>query len=181
MVFKQTAVDRAFVIQVQPALDNRGWFARTSCSREFQQQGLVGEFAQCSLSYNLHRGTLRGLHFQAAPHEETKLVRCIRGAIYDVIVDLRKDSQTFLTWVAFELTADNHLALYIPEGVAHGFITLQDDTEVFYQITGFYEPAAARGIRWNDPAFAIRWPCKPTVISDRDMSHPDYCADPDLS
>jgi len=119
---------------------------------------------------------LRGLHFQASPHEETKLVRCTRGAIYDVLVDLREDSRTFRTWVAFRLAADNHLALYVPEGVAHGFITLHDDTEVFYQIAGFYEHAAARGIRWNDPAFGILWPLKPTVISVRDMSHPNYIA-----
>lgn len=174
MRFRETALKGAFIIELDKHEDERGFFARAWCQREFLAHGLNPRLVQCNVSFNRRRGTLRGMHYQVAPHEEAKLVRCTRGAIYDVIIDLRPDSPTFMQWLAVELTADNYRMLYIPEGFAHGFQTLQDHTEVFYQMSEFYAPECARGIRWNDPAFAISWPPAERLISERDQQYPDF-------
>lgn len=174
MTFRETPIGGAWRITPDKMEDDRGFFARTWCQREFTAHGLPGTFVQCSTSYNIRRGTLRGMHVQASPYEEGKLVRCTRGAAYDVIVDLRPSSATFRRWHAVELTADNHEMLYIPEGVAHGFQTLVDETEIYYQMTAFHVPEAARGVRWNDPAFGIVWPDDVTIISSRDRSYADF-------
>ena len=168
-----TGLSSAFVVEVEPAVDERGLFARTHCEREFAARGIGCRFVQCSTSYNRCKDTLRGMHYQAGPAAEEKLVRCTRGAVYDVIVDLRPASPTHLKWFAAELTAENRRGLYIPKGFAHGFKTLVDESEVFYQISAYYDPAAARGVRWNDPRLAIRWPGGPPVLSDRDRAYPD--------
>lgn len=170
----KTMLKGAFVIEPERIEDERGFFARTFCRREFDARGLNSNLRQCSVSFNRKRGTLRGMHYQVAPHGEAKLVHCTRGAIYDVIVDLRAESGTFRQWVAVELSADNRLMLYIPEGLAHGFQTLRDETEAFYQISEFYSPEHALGVRWNDRAFAIEWPIVNPIISARDRSHPDF-------
>jgi dTDP-4-dehydrorhamnose 3,5-epimerase len=174
MIFKDTAIDGVLVIEPERHEDERGFFARIWDPDEFAERGLNPELAQCSISFNRARGTLRGLHYQAAPHEEAKLVRCTSGAIFDVAVDLRPDSSTFRDWFGVELSAENRLALYVPEGCAHGFLTLADDSEVHYQISQAYVPDAGRGVRWNDPAFAIRWPGDVVAINDRDGSYPDF-------
>ena len=174
MVFTETGLSGAVIVDVERHTDERGFFARSWCTREFQERGLNPLVVQCNVSGNAVKGTLRGMHYQVAPHAEVKLVRCTKGAIYDVIIDLRETSPTFLRHVGVELTAENHRALYIPEGFAHGFMTLQDDSEVFYQMSAFYEPSAARGVRWNDPAFGIKWPLPVTVISKRDQELPDF-------
>jgi len=173
MVFTGSCIPGAFVVDVEPAPDSRGIFARTFCELEFAQNGLASRFVQCSTSYNVIRGTLRGMHYQAEPHSEAKLVRCTAGAIYDVIVDLRPYSSMFRRWVAVELTAENRRALYIPAGVAHGFQTMVDHSEVFYQITEHYHAGSARGLRWNDPVLAIDWPVLPPILSERDANFPD--------
>ncbi|MGA8222572.1 MAG: dTDP-4-dehydrorhamnose 3,5-epimerase [Candidatus Acidiferrales bacterium] len=172
MIFKSTEIVGAFLIEPEKIEDARGFFARTFCRREFGMHGVNARIAQCSVSFNVKSGTLRGMHYQAAPQRETKLVRCTRGAIFDALLDLRPESLTFGDWAAFELTAENHRMLYIPEGVAHGFQTLVDGTEVFLQMSEFYEPESARGVRWNDPAFGIVWPRPPSVISEQDSSFP---------
>jgi dTDP-4-dehydrorhamnose 3,5-epimerase len=164
----------AFKIEMERLPDNRGYFARTWSSREFEACGLNPRIAQCSVSYNRRRGTLRGMHFQIAPHQEAKLVRCIRGALVDVILDLRSDSPTYKKWEAFELTHENGAAVYVPEGCAHGFQTLVDDTEVHYQMSEFYAPQSARGVRWNDPAFGIDWPLPDPILSLRDAAFADF-------
>jgi dTDP-4-dehydrorhamnose 3,5-epimerase len=169
-----TVIGSAWVIEPERREDERGFFARTWDPEEFAQRGLNTELAQCSISYNRVRGTLRGLHYQAAPHAEAKLVRCTAGAIFDVVVDLRPDSPTFRGWFGVELSAENRLALYVPEDCAHGFLTLDDDSEVHYQISQSYMPEAARGVRWDDPAFAINWPGEVVVINERDRSYPDF-------
>ena len=174
MLFKETALQGAFIIELEAAKDDRGLFARTFCEREFKAQGLNACFVQCSLSVNARRGTLRGMHYQAKPHAETKLVHCVRGALYDVIIDLRPQSATYCRWVGVELRAANNTLLYVPEGFAHGFQTLEDDTAVYYQISTYYAPQSARRVRWNDPAFAITWPLSDLLISDRDSGLPDY-------
>lgn len=171
MIFTETPIAGAFVIDVEQREDERGFFARTFCEDEFGAHGLESRIAQCNLSGNRAKGTLRGLHYQSAPHEETKIVRCTRGAIWDVIVDLRRHSRTYLRWTAVDLTPDNRRALYVPHGLAHGFITLDDDTEVFYMIGTTYVADAACGAPWDDPAFAIAWPIAPVVISERDGSY----------
>ena len=153
--------------------DERGFFARTFCINEFATHGLDTKLVQCSISFNTRKGTLRGLHYQTAPHAETKLVRCTRGAVYDVVVDLRANSPTLRQWVGVELTEQKRNMVYIPEGCAHGFLTLADESEVFYQMSEFYSPKSARGVRWNDPAFRIGWPGKVEVISERDRTYPD--------
>ena len=158
MCFIETGLSGAFIVDVEPVADERGLFARSWCVREFEAQGLNARLVQCSVSLNRLKGTLRGMHYQIAPHQEVKLVRCTRGLIYDVIVDLRPGSPTYLLSFGAELTADNHRALYIPEGFAHGYLTLADESEVFYQMSEFYAPSAARGVRWNDPALGIEWP-----------------------
>jgi dTDP-4-dehydrorhamnose 3,5-epimerase len=177
MIFRETPLKGAYQIDLDVRPDVRGFFARTFCRREFESRGLDPGVAQCSLSYNRQRGTLRGMHYQQTPHEEAKLVRCVRGALYDVIVDLRRDSPTFRQWAAFELRAEPGrpaTMVYIPPGFAHGFQTLEDDTEVLYQMSEFHAPEAQRGFRWNDPAFAIRWPEPVQMISERDRTFPDF-------
>lgn len=176
MKFTETPLKGAFLLEMEPHRDERGFFARTWCRQEFEAHHLNPNLAQCSTSFNKRRGTLRGLHYQDDPHAEAKLVRCTRGAIYDLIVDVRPGSATFKQWLSVELTADNLLMLYIPEGFAHGFQTLEDDTEVFYQISEFYHPECSRGIRWNDPLFDFRWPIEARVMSERDESFPDFKA-----
>ena len=175
MIFAETPLAGAFVIDVEPREDERGFFARAWCRDEFAEQGLSTDVVQCNVSFNHHQGTLRGMHYQVAPHAEVKLVRCTRGAIYDVIVDLRPDSPTHTRWLGVELTAENRRALYIPEGFAHGYQTLADGTETFYQVSAFWAPEAERGVRWDDPAFGIAWPDPPgeRVISERDATYPD--------
>jgi dTDP-4-dehydrorhamnose 3,5-epimerase len=154
--------------------DHRGFFARTYCEREFEAHGLNSRYVQSSVSFNLRKGTLRGMHFQAAPFQEAKLVRCSRGSIYDVIIDLRLDSSTFKQHYGLELSAENGKMLYVPEGFAHGFQTLEDNSEVFYQISQFYSPEHARGVRWNDTAFGINWPPAERTILERDQSYADF-------
>lgn len=172
MIFRETPLAGAWVLEPERFEDERGFFARTYCRREFEAHGLDPSIAQCSVSFNHRRGTLRGLHFQAAPHEEIKLVRVTRGAVWDVIVDLRPGSSTFKHHFAIVLSAEARNELYIPKGMAHGFQTLEDATEVFYQISEFYAPESARGYRWDDPAFAIPWPEPVTVISEKDRNLP---------
>jgi len=164
----------AYLIDLDLVPDERGFFARTWCAEEFQQLGLNPKLAQCSISSNTRRGTLRGMHFQAEPYAETKLIRCCSGAIYDVIVDLRPASPTYCKWFAAELTSANHKMLYVPEGFAHGFQTLVDNAEVFYQISVSYQPEYARGVRWNDPMFGIEWPISNPIISTRDSAYADH-------
>ena len=177
MLFTETKLPGAWVIEPERIEDERGFFARTWCRREFAERGLSTELAQCSISFNAKKGTLRGMHYQLEPHAEVRLVRCTRGAIYDVIIDLRHDSSTFGQWFAVELTAKNRQMLYVPEGFAHGFQTLEDDTQIFYQMSQFYRPDSVRGVRWDDPAFGVQWPEPIRLISDRDRSYPDLTED----
>jgi dTDP-4-dehydrorhamnose 3,5-epimerase len=172
--FLETKLAGAFIIDVQRLEDERGFFARSWCHREAARYGLSRSWVQCNISFNKKKGTLRGMHYQLTPCAEAKLVRCTTGAIYDAIIDLRPESSTFKRWTAVELTADNRRMLYIPEGFAHGFLTLTDSAEVFYQMSEFYAPAHARGLRWDDPVFAIEWPLTPEVISDQDRNYPDF-------
>jgi dTDP-4-dehydrorhamnose 3,5-epimerase len=174
VIFTETALSGAWIIDVERLEDARGFFARAWCEREFSERGLDPRVVQCNVSFNKSRGTLRGLHYQAAPHQEAKVVRCTRGAIHDVILDLRPGSPTFKRHVAVALDAESRRMLYVPEGVAHGFQTLEDDTEVFYQMSAFHAPDHARGVRWNDPAFGIRWPDAERTISERDARYPDF-------
>ncbi len=194
MNFQETKLKGAFIIEPDRLVDDRGFFARTWCKREFEVHGLNQELVQCNISFNKKRGTLRGMHYQEAPREEARLVRCTMGAIYDVIIDLRPDSPTYCQWISVVLSAPgsqptsqssqqtanssqptaHYKMLYVPEGFAHGFLTLRDNTEVFYQMSEFYAPECARGVRWNDPAFNIQWPEDVVEISDRDKQYPDY-------
>ena len=174
MIFTETDIPGVWVIEIRPVPDKRGFFARTFCREEFSARGLCGDVSQCSLSWNEHQATLRGLHYQLAPYGECKLVRCERGAIFDVAVDLRPSSPTYCQWVGLELRETDYRMLYIPEGVAHGFQTLMDRTRVHYQISGPYHAGSAAGVRFNDPAFGVAWPCPPRVISDRDRNYPDF-------
>ena len=171
MQFVETSLPGVFEIRIEPHCDQRGFFARTWCEQEFAAHGLNPRLVQCNVSFNSRKGTLRGMHFQIAPHAEAKVVRCTRGSVYDVILDLRPESPMRKQWVGIRLTAQNRTMAYIPEGCAHGFITLEDDTEVFYQMSEFYEPESARGVRWDDPAFGIVWPAKVEVISQRDAGY----------
>jgi dTDP-4-dehydrorhamnose 3,5-epimerase len=173
MRLRSTSVEGAFVIEPEPNEDERGLFARTFDAAVFSQHGLEANVAECSVAFNQARGTLRGLHYQRPPHEETKLVRCTRGAAFDVAVDLRGDSPSYLRWAGVELTAENRRAFYIPRGCAHGYVTLTDGCELEYQISTPHTPEAAAGVRWNDPALGIEWPVEPLVMSDRDASYPD--------
>jgi len=181
MIFTETKLKGAFIIEIEKHADDRGFFARSFCEKEFKDHGLNPRLVQCNISYNAKRGTLRGMHYQVAPYEEAKLVRCTRGAIYDVIVDIRTASPTFKEHIGLLLTADNKLSLYVPEGFAHGFLTLEDETEVFYQMSEFYAPGHARGFRWNDATFGIRWPLEPRVISERDQTYPDFVLGKEVS
>jgi dTDP-4-dehydrorhamnose 3,5-epimerase len=172
--FAEVALPGAWIIDLDPHADERGYFARTFCRDEFAARGLPAAFVQCNTSFNLKRGTLRGMHFQHAPHGEAKLVRCTRGAVHDVIVDLRPASPAYCRWVAVELSADNGRALFIPEGVAHGFQTLVDASEVLYQMAAMFHPASAAGVRWDDPAFGIHWPLAEPILSARDATWGDF-------
>ena len=174
MIFTETSLADAYVIEPERLEDDRGFFARVWCEREFLAHGLETKIAQSSISLNRRGGTLRGMHYQVAPHAEAKLVRCTRGAVHDVIIDLRPGSATFKRHFAVVLTSSAHRMLYVPQGFAHGFQTLEDDTEVFYQMSEFHAPDSARGVRWNDPAFAIRWPDANPILSERDRDFPDF-------
>ena len=172
MIFHETGIAGAWLIDLEPICDDRGFFARAWCKREFDERGLDSRLVQCNVSYNRRRGTLRGLHFQVPPHGEAKLVRCTAGAIWDVIVDLRAESPTLNKARCFELTAANHSMLYIPVGVAHGYQTLQEHSEVFYQVSEYYNADASRGLAWNDPAFQIEWPIGNPILSEKDRTAP---------
>ena len=174
MIFSETAIPGVVVVELERLEDERGFFARAFCAEEFAAHGLVASFVQANLAHNTRRGTLRGLHYQAAPAPETRLVRCTRGAIFDVAVDLRPESASYCRWTGHQLDARNHRALYIPAGCAHGLLTLEDHSEVSYLMGAAYAPELARGVRWNDPAFAIDWPFEPAVISRRDAGFPDF-------
>ena len=170
MRFVETKLKGAFIIELEERTDPRGFFARTFCAREFEEHGLKPAVAQCNMSYNHKKGTMRGMHYQIAPATEAKLVRCTRGAVYDAIVDLRPDSPTYLEHIGVELTADNRRALYVPELFAHGYLTLTDGAEVFYQVSEFYTPGTERGLRYNDPKLDIEWPVSVEVISEKDAA-----------
>jgi dTDP-4-dehydrorhamnose 3,5-epimerase len=172
MIFTETKLKGAYQIDLELRRDDRGFFARSFCQNEFAAHGLKTIVAQSNVSFNRQKGTLRGMHFQVPPKAEAKLVRCTRGAVYDVIIDLRSESASYCSWVAVELTADNSRMLYVPEGFAHGFQTLEDNAEVFYQMFEFYAPDYARGVRWDDPAFGIAWPLTNPIVSERDRSYP---------
>jgi len=175
VIFNETKLKGAYIIEVEPLEDDRGFFARMFCRKEFEKHGLNFLVAQCNISQNRKKGTLRGMHYQVAPHAEAKLVTCLAGSIYDVIIDLRADSATYRQWLAVELSGNGrHSMLYVPEGFAHGFQTLEDDSEVFYQMSEFYSPPSGRGVRWDDPAFAVRWPEGPRILSERDKTYPDF-------
>jgi dTDP-4-dehydrorhamnose 3,5-epimerase len=174
LIFTPTRLEGAFVVEPEKLEDERGFFARTWCTREFEAHGLNSRMVQCSISSNKMKGTLRGIHYQTAPYQEAKLVRCTAGGIYDVIIDLRPKSPTYEKYAAAVLTADNHKMLYVPEGFAHGFLTLEDNSEVFYQMSEFYAPVYSKGVRWNDPLFGIEWPMPPRAMSERDRSYPDF-------
>ena len=177
MKFKEAPIAGVFAIELDKRGDDRGFFARLFCQREFGEQGLVTEFPQINTSRSAHKGTLRGLHYQLAPAAETKLVRCIHGAVYQLSLDLREQSATFGQSFGIELTAENRRMAYVPEGCANAFLSLEDDTELMYLVSAFYSPELERGIRWNDPAFGIRWPIEPTVVSDKDRAHRDFDRD----
>ncbi len=174
MIFLPTTLPGPFVIEPERQFDERGYFVRTWCRREFESAGLQADFVQCSVSHSMRNRTLRGMHWQATPHEEAKLVRCTRGAIWDAIIDVRPASPTYTKYFAVELTAESGRALYIPAGFAHGFVTLEDGSEVLYHMTNYYEPSAARGVRWNDPAFAVPWPVGEPILHPRDANYPDF-------
>lgn len=174
MTFHETKIAGVFEIHLEPKLDERGLFARSWCQKEFEIHGLNPKLMQCNVSFNTRKGTLRGMHYQVAPYPETKLVRCTRGAIYDVVVDLRPQSRTFKKWISAFLNADNRNAIYVPEGCAHGFLTLEDQSEVFYQMSEVYNAESARGVRWDDPAFQVAWPAKVEVISERDRTYLNF-------
>jgi dTDP-4-dehydrorhamnose 3,5-epimerase len=171
MRFVPTPLEGAFAVEIEPIEDERGFFARSFCQEEFRAHGLDPVVAQCNVSFNQRRGTLRGLHYQDKPHEEAKLVRCTLGAIWDVIVDIREASPTRHRWYATELTAENRRALYVPRGFAHGFQTLVDDSEVLYQMSEFYHPESSRGLRWDDPALGVAWPLPDPILSSRDRAY----------
>jgi dTDP-4-dehydrorhamnose 3,5-epimerase len=175
MKFTETGLDGAFVIEIEPRLDERGFFARGWCRREFEAAGIRINFVQANIAFSKNKGTLRGMHFQRAPHAEFKLWRCVRGAIFDVMIDLRLNSPTFKKWFGIELTSDNHKMTLIPEGFAHGYLTTADNTEVFYLVSAFYTPEAEGGVRWDDPAFGVRWPMTDNlIISEKDKNWPDF-------
>jgi dTDP-4-dehydrorhamnose 3,5-epimerase len=172
MIFEPLNLDGAYLIKPELHEDGRGFFARSFCKKEFEEQGLTSEYVQCNISFNRKKGTLRGMHFQKSPHAETKLIHCITGSIFDVIIDLRPDSQTFKEWVGIELCSKDKYLLYVPEGFAHGFLTLSDDTEIFYQISEYYSPEYSDGVRWDDPTFNIEWPINGYPhISEKDKEY----------
>jgi dTDP-4-dehydrorhamnose 3,5-epimerase len=174
MIFTQLSLPGAYIIELEPKADARGFFARTFCEKEFERHGLRTCFVQCNCSWNEKTGTLRGMHFQRAPHAEAKLIRCTQGKIFDVLIDLRPDSPTFTRWEAVELTSENRKMVYVPEGFAHGYQTLTPGAEVFYMTSEPYTPGAEGGVRWNDPFFGIQWPLPDPILSDKDRNHPDF-------
>lgn len=174
MRYTETPIDGVLVVDVEPVEDHRGFFARTYCEEEFRRRGLETHFAQSSIAFSVRKGTLRGMHYQRDPHAEVKLVRCTRGGVYDVVIDLRPHSPTFRHWFAAELTAANRRMLYVPKGLAHGYLTLEDETEIAYQMSAPYHPEAAAGVRFDDPAFGVHWPHEVTVIAERDRTYPDF-------
>jgi dTDP-4-dehydrorhamnose 3,5-epimerase len=175
MIFQEVKLKGAYIIELEPIEDERGFFARTFCRKEFEKHGLNPALVQCNVSYNRRKGTLRGMHYQVAPFSEAKVVTCLSGSIYDVIIDLRIESPSYREWLAIELTARRpRRMLYVPESFAHGFQTLENDTEVFYQMSESYHPDSARGFRWNDPAFNVEWPAGDRIVSRRDQSFPDF-------
>ena len=174
MIFSETELQGLYVIEPERLEDERGFFARVWCEQEFKENGINTQFVQSNVSFNKYRGTLRGMHYQTAPYEEAKLVRCTAGSLYDVAIDIRLESKTFMQWISVELTANNRRLVYIPEGFANGFLTMEDNTEVFYLMSQFYAPAYARGFRWDDPVFGIEWPMEVRSISDRDRSLPFF-------
>jgi dTDP-4-dehydrorhamnose 3,5-epimerase len=174
VIFCESKLSGVYEIRLESKSDERGFFARSWCRNEFERHGLNPRLAQCNVSFNTRKGTLRGIHYQATPHEEAKLVRCTRGAAYDVVVDLRPGSPTFKQWIGVILTGAERNMIYVPEGCGHGFLTLQDETEVFYQISEFYDPESARGVRWDDREFGIAWPVPVASISERDRTFPDF-------
>jgi dTDP-4-dehydrorhamnose 3,5-epimerase len=174
MVFQETVLKGSFIIDLNRHEDDRGSFARTYCQQEFKEQGIVAEMVQANMSTNKIKGTLRGLHYQVNPHQEEKLVRCTKGALYDVIIDLRPDSPTYREWIGVELTEHNQRALFVPKDFAHGFITLENDTTAFYMVSEFYSPGAESGIRWNDPNFSIKWPTEPKCVSEKDSNWENF-------
>jgi dTDP-4-dehydrorhamnose 3,5-epimerase len=174
MKFTELPLKGSFLLEVNKISDDRGFFGRAWCREEMEEHGLKGDIKQINTSLSLKKGTLRGMHYQVDPYQETKFIRCTRGSIYDVIIDLRPESPTFLKWTANELTADNYRMVYVPENFAHGFISLEDHSEVYYPVTEFYTPGAERGLRWNDPVFNIKWPIPVEIISEKDASQPDF-------
>lgn len=176
MIFQELEISGVYLVSLEPQSDQRGFFARTFCEREFTERGLELRIVQTNVSWNAKRGTLRGMHYQQAPSKEAKLVSCVRGKVFDAIIDLRAESPSFARHAAVELEAPSRQALYIPCGIAHGFQTLVDDTEMSYCMGDFFDPSLARGVRWNDPAFAIPWPLDGVIISERDRSYPDFDA-----
>ena len=175
MIFTETRLKDAYIIELKPVYDERGFFVRTWCQKEFTDRDLNPQFVQCNLSYNKKKGIIRGMHYQGHPFPETKLIRCMKGSIYDVILDLRPDSKTFKQWISVVLTEKNHKTLYVPEGFAHGFQTLEDDTEVLYQMSEFYHPEFAEGVRYNDHAFCIEWPIlNGVIVSKKDLSYRNF-------
>ena len=174
VIFVETELPGAYLVEPEKREDERGFFARTWCEREFREHNLNPLTVQCNISFNKRKGTLRGMHYQVAPAAEAKLVRCTQGAIYDVIIDLRQESATFKRYLSVRLTAQNYKMLYVPEGFAHGFQALEDNSEVFYQMSEYYAPQCARGVRWNDPAFGIHWPIVEPILLDRDRNYPDF-------
>lgn len=174
MIFTETKIKGAMIIEPEQLTDERGFFARSFCKEEFEKHGLENSLVQCNISYNKKKGTLRGMHYQKPPHDEAKIVSCTHGAIYDVAIDLRKDSKTYCQWVAAELTDKNYKMLYVPKGCAHGFQTLKDETVVYYQMTESFHPESAKGVHWDDPAFGIQWPTGKKIISERDNRYSRY-------
>lgn len=175
MIFKETDLKGAYVVELETNVDERGYFARAWCKKEFSQLGLDTNIVQCNLSYNNKKGTLRGMHYQSEPYGETKFVRCVKGALYDVIIDIRKESKTYGKWIGVELSEKNGRALYIPAGFAHGFQTLEDDTLMIYQVSEFYTPGYEKGIRWDDSFFNIKWPQEEhRIISEKDRNWKDF-------
>ncbi len=174
MIFTETKLKGAYIVEIKQLSDERGFFGRSWCKREMEEHGLNGNVVQANTSLSKYKGTMRGMHYQKHPYEETKFLRCTKGAVYDVIVDLRKDSPTFLQWIGMELTEDNYKMIYVPEKFAHGFVTLTDNSEVTYLVTQFYTPGAEAGLRYNDEKLNIQWPVPVTVVSEKDKIHPDF-------
>lgn len=174
MIFTETKLSGAFLVEVKKIEDDRGFFGRAWCRKEFEDHGLNGNVVQLNTSFSRYKGTIRGMHYQVDPYQETKFIRCTRGSIFDVMIDLRPESPTFLQWVGNVLSADNYTMAYVPENFAHGFITLEDNTEVYYPVTQFYTPGAERGFRFNDPTFKVDWPVEAVHVSDKDMGHADF-------